>query len=138
MSLEINKEVVRRFNQRVIQEGDRTAFEELMAMDFINRSAPEGAPNGPEGMWHTFQNILRPALIGLQVEIHSQIAEGDLVTTRKSITGIHEGTLFGIEPTHKRVVIDVIDVVRLANGQYAEHWGLNTLSQVLASLKQQQ
>lgn len=129
-----NKEVVRRFNIEVIQNGNEQEFHALMASDFINHAAPSGTPNGPESMWNTFQNILRPALSDLKVTIHDQIAEGNKVTTRKSITGIHSGTLMGVPPTGKSVVISVIDIVRVQDGKYAEHWGLNTLSNVLATL----
>jgi predicted ester cyclase len=129
-----NKEVVRRFNIEVIQNGNEEEFQALMASDFINHAAPSGTPNGPESMWNTFQNILRPALSDLRVTIHDQIAEGNKVTTRKSITGIHTGTLMGVPPTGKSVVISVIDIVRVQDGKYAEHWGLNTLSNVLAAL----
>lgn len=130
-----NKSIVRRFNEDVIVKGDRGAFEALMDPDFVNRSAPQGMPNGPESMWNTFQNVLRPALAGLDVTIHCQIAEGDLVTTRKTITGTHAGTLMGIEATGRPVSIDVIDIVRLVDGRYAEHWGVNTLPTVLAQLR---
>jgi len=53
----------------------------------------------------------------------------------KTITGVHGGDLLDIAPTYKEVAIDVIDVVRLENGQYAEHWGINKLSSLLMSLK---
>lgn len=129
-----NKELVRRFNIEVIQNGNEAAFNALMAPDFINHAAPQGMPNGPESMWNTFQNILRPALSGLRVTIHDQIAEGDKVTTRKTISGVHSGTLAGIPATGRDVAIDVIDIVRVRDGKYAEHWGLNTLSNVLAAL----
>ncbi len=129
-----NKEVVRRFNIDVIQNGDEAAFNALMAPDFINHAAPQGMPNGPDSMWNTFQNILRPALSGLRVTIHDQIAEGDKVTTRKTISGVHSGTLAGIPATGRDVEIAVIDIVRVRDGRYAEHWGLNTLSNVLAAL----
>ncbi|BCP53526.1 hypothetical protein K32_21430 [Kaistia sp. 32K] len=135
MSVDAIKAVVRRFNEEVIAKGDRAAFEALIDPDFVNRSAPPGAPNGPESMWNTFANVLRPALANLSVTIHDQIAEGDKVTTRKTITGIHNGTLMGIEATGRTVAIDVIDVIRISNGRYAEHWGLNTLATVLAQLK---
>ncbi|MBB5059297.1 putative ester cyclase [Granulicella aggregans] len=135
MSLEMNKAVVRRFNLQVIQEGNEEVFRELMADGFINHSAPKGMSSGPDGMWHTFQNILRPALSDLRVVIHDQIAEGDKVTTRKTISGVHEATLLGAAATGKAIAIDVIDIVRLANGQYVEHWGLNTLGSLIASLK---
>jgi predicted ester cyclase len=129
-----NKEVVRRFNIEVIQNGNEDEFRALMASDFVNHAAPPGMPNGPQSMWNTFQNILRPALSDMTVTIHDQIAEGDRVTTRKTISGTHSGTLMGVLATGKPVAISVIDIVRVQNGLYAEHWGLNTLSNALAAL----
>lgn len=130
------KTVVRRFNEEVIAGGDRAAFEALMAPGFVNRSAPLGAPAGRESMWNTFQNVLRPALAALTVTIHDQIEEGGKVTTRKTISGIHAGPLLGTEATGKPVSIDVIDIVRVEDGRYVEHWGINNLPTVLASLQQ--
>jgi predicted ester cyclase len=134
-TLRRNKAIVVRFNREVIEEGDEAAFRELVAPDFVNRSAPPGMPTGPDGMLHTLNDILRPALPDITVEIHHQVAEGDMVTTRKTIRGTHRGELLGILPTGKRVEIDVIDIVRLANGRYAEHWGVNTLAVVLSTLR---
>jgi steroid delta-isomerase-like uncharacterized protein len=130
-----NKELVIRFNKEVIERGDVDAFRQLMSPSFINRTAAPGAPSGPEGMLQTFNAILRPALPDLVVEIHDQIAEGDKVTTRKTIRGTHRGEFLGIPPTGKQVAIDVIDIVRLKDGQYVEHWGINSLSAVLAQLR---
>lgn len=135
MSLETNKSIVRQFNNDVIAKGNRKAFEALIDPNFVNRTAPPGAPNDAESMWNTFENVLRPALAGLDVTIHDQIAEGDKVTTRKTITGTHVGTLMGIEATGRAVSIDVIDIVRVMNGRYVEHWGINTLAVVLAQLR---
>ena len=130
-----NKAVVRRFNERVIEALDRSAFDDLMAPDFVNHSAPAGAPTGGEGMWNTFANVLHPAFPDLKVTIEDQVAEGDKVVTRKTITGTHRGTLLGIAPTGRAVSISVIDIVRVEDGRYAEHWGVNTLPAVLAQLR---
>lgn len=129
-----NKEVVRRFNIEVIQNGSEVAFHALMSPDFINHAAPPGMPQGPESMWSTFEKVLRPALSNLKIVIHDQIAEGDKVTTRKTISGIHSGTLLGVPATGRELTISVIDIVRIEGGRYAEHWGLNTLSNVIATL----
>jgi predicted ester cyclase len=134
--LKANKAAVLRFNKEVIERGDERAFIELMAPHFVNRTAAPGAPVGPDGMFHTLNRVLRPAFPDLQVEIHDQIAEGDKVTTRKTIHGTHRGELLGIPATHKRISIDVIDIVRLENGRYVEHWGINTLPVLLASLRE--
>jgi predicted ester cyclase len=131
-----SKHVVMRFNVGVIQEGRRDVFEALMAPDFINHSAPPGAPDGAEGMWHTFANVLRPAMSGLTVNIHEQLSEGDKVTTRKTINGVHTGELMGIPATGRSIAIDVIDIVKVRHGQYVAHWGVNTLPATLAHLRE--
>ena len=128
-----NKLVVQRFNREVVQGTNRQIFEELMHPNFINHSAPIHAQTS-EGMWNTFFNISKPAFPDLQVTILDQVAEGDLVTTRKVIPGTHLGKLFDIEPTGKKIEINVIDIVRIREGKYFEHWGLNTFEKVIAEL----
>jgi predicted ester cyclase len=39
------------------------------------------------------------------------------------VTGTHTGPLFG-PPTGRPVDITVIDVIRVVDGQIAEHWGV--------------
>lgn len=135
MDAQAPKHVVQQFNAEVIQDGNRASFELLVAPGFVNRSAPPGAPNNSESLWNTFQNVLRPGLSNLRVAIHDQVAEGDKVTTRKTITGVHSGEFMGIAPTGRSVTIDVIDIVRVEDGRYVEHWGVNTLPAVLVQLR---
>ena len=135
MACEQAKAVVRRFNQEVIAGGDRQAFEALVAPGFVNRSAPPGSPDGPESLWATFETVLRPALADLAVTIHDQVCENDRVTTRKTITGRHVGPLLGVAATGRALSIAVIDIVRIEDQRYAEHWGINDLPAVLATLR---
>jgi predicted ester cyclase len=131
------KAVVERFNYEVIRDGNRESFEALMAPDFINWSAPSEATRGAETMWATFASVLRPAIAGMEVHIHEQLCDGDKVTTRKSISGKHVGPLLGVEATGENIAIDVIDIVRVRDGRYIEHWGVNTLAAVVARLHKQ-
>jgi predicted ester cyclase len=133
-NLEQNKEVVRRFNKEVIEQCNSNSFTQLMDENFVNQTAPPNS-NKADGMWHTFNNILKPAFPDLTVEIYDQIAEDDKVTTRKAIIGTHNGKLLDIEPTGKKIKIDIIDIVRIKNGKYVEHWGINTLQTVLTELR---
>ncbi len=134
-NMDARKQVVRRLNREVIEEGRRDAFEELVDPAFVNRTAPPGTPTGREGMWHVFQNVFRPALGNLRVHIHELLCEGELVTTRKTISGQHVGNLMGIAPTGRPLSFDVIDIVRIRDGRYVEHWGINTLGAVLSQLR---
>lgn len=130
-----NKAIVCRFNQQVIEQCNREAFEALVADEFVNHSAVEGQPHGRESLWNTFKNVLHAGLSDLKVEVLDQVAEEDKVTTRKRITGQHTGALLGIPATGRAVSIEVIDIVRIEDGRYVEHWGINSMPTVLAALR---
>ncbi|PSL34545.1 ester cyclase [Chitinophaga ginsengisoli] len=134
-TIEQNKAIVRRFNKEIIEEGNPQSFQEIVDPAFINHTAAKGMDKGPAGLIHTFENILRPAFSDLKVTIYEQVGEGDKVTTRKTISGIHTGTFMGVAATHQPVIIHVMDMVTIKNGKYYEHWGVNTMMALAAELK---
>ena len=131
---EQNKQIVIRFNKEYIERGNSKSFEELVAKDVVNHSAPPGTSKGADGMIHFLQEVLRTGFPDLTVEILDQVAEGDLVTTRKVIYATHSGDFMGIPPTGKKVIINVIDMIRLRQGKYVEHWGMSNIPEVRAQL----
>ena len=134
--VEKNKAVVKRFNKEVLQEGNVKSFAELLADDVVNHSAPPGSPTGPASMSYFIFDMLRKGFSEIEVEIFDQVAEGDRVTTRKAIRGVHSGNFMGIPATGKKVTIHVIDIIRLRDGKYVEHWGSSNMSDVLKKLSE--
>ncbi len=131
MSTEQNKAIVVRFNKEFIEQGNENSFNELLSDSVINHSAPAGMPNGKESFYFFLNNVLRKGFPDLKVEILEQVAEGDLVTTRKRIRATHTGEIFGIPPGNKQVEINIIDIIRIEDGKYAEHWGQSNFEEVL-------
>jgi steroid delta-isomerase-like uncharacterized protein len=131
---EKNKALVTRFNKEFIEQGDMESFKELVAEDVVNHSAPPGTPAGPESMIYFIMEVLRKGFPKIKVEIFDQIAEGDRVTTRKALHAVHEGEFMGIPATNKKVIINVIDIIRLRDGKYVEHWGVSNLADVVAEI----
>ena len=131
---EKNKEVVRKFNKECVEKGNEKVLSELLSKDFLDRSALPGNPPGPEGMVYFINQILRPGIPDITVEIHDQIAEGDKVTTRKTFRGTHLAEFMGIPATGDKISIDIVDIARLRDGQYVEHWVVSNLAEVLAQL----
>jgi predicted ester cyclase len=114
---------VTRFNKEFIGQGNLQAFEEIVALDFVNRSAATlNIPAGREGISDYIINVLHKALKDIKVEIFDQIAEGDTVVTRKSISGIQVGEFLNKPATNERITMHLIDIVTLKDGQYVEHW----------------
>lgn len=134
-TIEQNKAIVRRFNKEIIEEGNMQYFDELVDPAFVNHTAAKGMDGGPAGLIHTFEEILRPAFSDLRVTIYEQVGEGDKVTTHKTISGVHTGTFMGVPPTHQPVMIHVMDMVTIKDGKYYEHWGVNTMTALVAELR---
>jgi len=58
------------------------------------------------------------------VSVDEMVAEGDLVAVATTLTGTHTGEVMGIAPTHRRVSVTGIDLVRVEGGKIIEHRGL--------------
>ena len=129
-----NKAVVTRFNKAFIEGNDMQAVTDILDPSFINHTAMPGMSPGPDGIVQTI-DMFRKAFHHLRVEIYEQVAEGDLVVTRKSFFATHGGTFMGIEATGRPVQINTIDIVRLRDGKYVEHWGARDMLAVLQQLK---
>lgn len=131
---EYNKATVVRFNKEFIEQGNMNSFKELVADDVINHSAPSGLPNGAESMIYFIIEILRKGFPDIQLEILDQIAEADKVTTRKAMRATHTGDFMGIPASNKSVTINVIDIIRLRDGKYVEHWGMSNLADIIKEI----
>ena len=132
-----NIAVVRRFNQEALEQGDENALADILHPGFINRTALPGLDTGIDGMRYVIVDVLHKGLSDVCVEILDQVAEGETVATRKRILGTHTGDFLGVPATGRSVEISVFDFVRLRDGKYIEHWGLNTIPQLVRDLKEQ-
>jgi predicted ester cyclase len=133
MSIEKNKQVVLRFNKEFLEKGNTVVLKEIVADDFINHTAAAGVASDVSGLIQ-FIGMMHKAFSGMHIDIHEQLAENDLVATRKTIHAIHTGDIMGHAATGKKVQMNVIDIVRLRDGKYVEHWGRNDILQVIQSL----
>ena len=121
MSTEENKQLVRRFYER-IDKGDLDAMDELVAEDYRDHSPPPfpGFAPGRDGLKQAFR-LFWEATPGTH-EIADQIAEGDKVVTRLVARGVQEGGLPGIPATGKPVTMTATVIHRIENGKLAEKW----------------
>ena len=134
MNTEQNKAIVVRFNKEFIEQNNENSFNELLSENVVNHSAPAGMPNGKESFYFFLNNVLRAGFPNLKVDILEQVAEGEFVTSRKKIIATHTGSIFGIAPSNKEVEINIIEMIRIQNGKYVEHWGQSNFDEVLKQI----
>lgn len=121
---ETNKTIVKRFITDYQTGNDERVLHETVSPRMRNRTPMfPNAPGGPAEVKAIFDTF-HAAFADFAVEILDQLAEGDKVMTYKVFTGTHTGDFMGIAPTGRPVRFEVMDVVRIADGQIAEHWGL--------------
>lgn len=66
--------------------------------------------------------IFETGLPGYQLIPKDIIAEGNKVTVRLIVEGEHQGELFGVAPTGRKVNIEAILIYELANNKIVNHW----------------
>lgn len=132
---EANKAIVIRYNEEFIENGDMAVFEQTIAEDFVNHTPQGGTAADRGGVAYFFNEVLRPDFPDLVVTIHDQAAERDTVWTRKSYRGTHRGPFLGVAPTGKTVEFHVIDILRLRDGRYVEHWACADMLGLLSQLQ---
>ena len=121
MSSEQNKKIVRRAFEEP-WKGNLAVVDELVASDYIGNDPASPEPlRGPEGV-KEFISTYREAFPDARIMVEQQLAEGDLVATRWSGLGTHEGELMGIEPTGREVTVSGLTISRLEGGRIVEEF----------------
>ena len=111
---EKNKNVVRRIFDEVINERRLDLAHELYADEHELHPATPGIGRGAEGMKLAFAG-LHDEFPDVRAEIHSIVAEDDLVAVRVTFSGTHAST--GERATWPEMVF-----TRIADGKAAESW----------------
>jgi steroid delta-isomerase-like uncharacterized protein len=110
--------------EEVFNQGNLDFLDEILSEDFVeHEELPPGIPPGREAPRALF-GMLLDAFPDFHATIQHLLAEDDKVVLHMTWTGTHEGDFMGIPPTGKRMSINVIDIIGMANGQGVEHWGV--------------
>jgi steroid delta-isomerase-like uncharacterized protein len=119
---EPNKAIVRRLIEELWNKGNLSLADELFAPNYEHHDASTlDFGRGPESEKKR-ATLYRTAFPDIQLTIEEVIAEGEIVMTRWSCRGTHNGDLSGIAPTGKQINISGVTIARLANGKMAESW----------------
>jgi len=121
MTSEQNKTIVRRAFEEP-WKGNLDVIDELIATQYIGHDPANPEPlRGPAGV-KEFVSTYRAAFPDARITVEQQLAEGDLVATRWTGRGTHEGELMGITETGKSVTVSGLTISRLEGGKIVEEF----------------
>lgn len=121
---EANKELIRRMEDAIFNQRNLDAIDEFIAPNYVLRRAPEGTPTGRDAVRGSMAAYLA-GFSDLHVEVDELIGEGDKVVARLTYSGTHDGDLFGIPATQRRVSVRQFAVYRIAGGRVVEEWEIS-------------
>ena len=119
---------------------DMDAFAALFADDYVNHQASAAAPPPPAGAPHKqltvdFFTARLHGLPDLKVSIERIVATDDQVAASFVYEGTQQGTLLGVPATGRPMRFTSCDIFRVANGKFAEHWGMGDIAGQFAEMK---
>lgn len=118
---QLNKETARRFFVEVLSSGNVDALEAYVAEDYIDHDpANRTEVTSRDDLRRSLQEA-REAF-DLRYTVDDQVAEGDKVTTRWTMSGTHVGEFMGVEPTNTPVSCVGMSIFRFRDGKIAEGW----------------
>ena len=124
MSVEANKETVRRFIEEVLNQDQLQAAQELTTQDYINHDPTSKAMPG------VTQNVTgyRSAFPDLHFTITQMLGEGDFVAVQWTASGTHQKSIehlaaeFALPATGKTVTVTGFSLFRFSGDKIAEVW----------------
>jgi steroid delta-isomerase-like uncharacterized protein len=119
----VNKATVRRFLEEAFGQGKTEVVDEVLDPDFVchDPNSETGEIRGADtvkGEVGYFHN----AFPDFRWTVEDQVAEGDKVTTRYTLSGTHEGEFFGVPASGRRVEVSGINIDRFEGGKLVEEW----------------
>lgn len=106
----------------VVNGGRMELVDELIAEDYVNHSAPPGAPQGRAAI-RGYLKLLKGAFPDRQVKNEMLLCAGDYVIVRSTVTGTSTGPYFGRPATGKPFSVMGTDIYLVKDGQLRGRWG---------------
>lgn len=129
-----NEDLVRRFTDQVWNQHNLSTVEDLVADDAVMHDLTRDEEYvGPENV-KNFARLYIAALPDATVEIDDILVDGDTVVTRWTMTGTHQGDLFGVPATGNAISVPGITIDTVDDGEIVEQWTLLSLFSLLQQI----
>ncbi len=132
MDIKRNKQIVRHYDEVVVNQGNLDAIDELCTSDY--KGHVPGFPEGSREVDKQAYMMLRSAFPDINKTVEDMVAEGDTVMERATYRGTHQGDFQGIPPTGRQFAITVMHVFRIEGDKIAETWGVLDLMGMMQQL----
>jgi steroid delta-isomerase-like uncharacterized protein len=133
MAANNHKTLLRNYLEQVWKNKQPETIRNFLAPHYKRYTSPTAPPLSLEdqiqrlaSFWAAFPDI--------QIQVEEVAAEDGLICFRSTMRGTHQGTFHGLPPSGRRVAVQLLDMIKIENGQFVEHWGGPDLYDLLQQL----
>lgn len=117
-----NEKLLERYVTEVWDNGNPEAVESFASEDFRRHGRPGSEPLDLGDQIERLQ-AFRSAFPDIGIRVDHVMTSDDHIAFRSTMTGTHQGELMGIAPTGLKVTVQLVDMIRVEAGKFAEQWG---------------
>ena len=133
MSIEANKEVVRRWYRDMWNRWDLDAADEIVHAEISFRGSL-GATMTGVGAVKDYIRSVQAAFPDFHNRIDELVGEANVVVARLTYTGTHRGSIFGFAPTGRRIEYAGVAMFTLRDGRIVRGWVLGDIHELYRQL----
>lgn len=118
---EENKAAFLAVTEKIVNNRDLSAVDEVFATDFVDRSAPPESPSDHSAIKGYYSRLFA-SFPDVHFTVEDLIEVGDKVVGRCTATGTLQGEYLRLKPTGKKATWTEIHIGRFVDGKWVEHW----------------
>ncbi|MFQ5605640.1 MAG: ester cyclase [bacterium] len=136
MELTAQKHIIQRYYHELWNQWKLVVADEIISYDVQFRGSLALRSKGLDGFLK-YMEFVRKAFPDFHNEIDELIAEPGKVVARLTYRGTHQGKLFGIPPTNKKIAYAGVAIFYLSENKITEGWVLGDTLSLMKQLRTQ-
>jgi steroid delta-isomerase-like uncharacterized protein len=117
-----NIERSERFVEQAFNARNLDIVDELVADDYVTHDVPGAVSIEGKDAYRDYIASIHAGFSDLTAEVETCFGQDDLVCTRTSYRGTHDGEFMGVPATGKSVAITGTTITRIEDGKMVETW----------------
>jgi steroid delta-isomerase-like uncharacterized protein len=122
MTTSDNRHFMNRFVKFINTASDQLASELVAPQAAFYIPGNQEPLRGPAG-YLALIGMMRSGFPDIQWTLEETIVEGEKVAARFTMRGTHQGAFLGVPPTGKKIVVQAMNLYRIADGKIVEERG---------------
>jgi predicted ester cyclase len=122
---EDSKALMWRITDEIWNNGRLELVDELIAEDLVDHVTLEGLEGNGRARYRASIETARAAFPDYRNPLDFVLADGAFAVSYGRSTGTHRGEYLGIPPTGRSFDVPTFGILRFANGQAVERWGMS-------------